>query len=127
MKLCKYCGVKRDEMSFDVALIKNGKVYRRLKCHPCKRAQQQERLARIKNWLREFKQTLRCERCGFADWRALDFHHLDREEKSFEVSNYAIRGGSLENLKKEIAKCSVLCANCHRITHFEERETQLGT
>lgn len=45
----------------------------------------------------------------------MDFDHLG--DKEFNISN-AINFHSLEKIKKEIAKCEVVCANCHRIrTH----------
>jgi hypothetical protein len=43
---------------------------------------------------------------------ALEFHHLDPSQKEFAIS---VRGvtRSLEELRREAAKCVVLCANCH--------------
>lgn len=113
-------------MEFEVALTKGEKVYRRLKCASCKNLQQRDRMRRIRNWLRDYKQTLRCARCGFSGWRALDFHHRDPKQKNFDVASL-LRGNSLGSIQSEIAKCSALCANCHRITRFEERETHNGT
>lgn len=43
----------------------------------------------------------------------MDFHHRDPKTKSFDVSKAHTR--SLKSLRAEIAKCDVLCANCHRI------------
>ncbi len=58
-----------------------------------------------------------CVDCGMGDVRVLDFDHV-RGEKYKEVSQM-IRGGvGLEKLQKEIDKCDIRCANCHRIvTH----------
>ena len=55
-----------------------------------------------------------CENCGLNDPRVMDFDHIDRSTKAAEI-NYLITRTNLENLKAEIAKCRVLCANCHRI------------
>jgi len=65
----------------------------------------------------------KCERCGLVDdcVDIYDFHHLDPKEKDFSISCYS--GKSLENLKKEVDKCILVCANCHRKIHKEERET----
>jgi hypothetical protein len=43
---------------------------------------------------------------------ALEFHHLDPGQKEFALS---VRGltRSLEEVRREAAKCIVLCANCH--------------
>jgi hypothetical protein len=46
----------------------------------------------------------------------MDFDHV-RGDKAFKVSE-AVQlppGIGLENVRAEIAKCDVLCANCHRI------------
>ena len=45
-----------------------------------------------------------------------DVHHLDPSTKEFNVSNNRIFD---EKLKEELTKCVLLCANCHRIRHFE--------
>lgn len=120
MKTCKYCRNEYQEGDFEVAAVIRGKIYRRLKCKHCKRKRQNERRQQISSWLRDYKKTLSCERCGFSDYRALDFHHRDPNEKEFPVADLVRVGGSLKRLQMEIAKCAVLCANCHRITHFEE-------
>lgn len=73
--------------------------------------------ARIK-LIREIKQSRVCARCGFADFRCLTFHHL--KDKEFEISEAPSMKISVARLMKEIAKCIVLCANCHMIEHFTE-------
>lgn len=56
-----------------------------------------------------------CPRCGENDPACLDFHHTGDEEKSFSVSHRSWRNPAV--LQAEIAKCVVLCANCHRKLH----------
>ena len=46
---------------------------------------------------------------------ALDFHHLNPDEKEFSFNDNTNR--SWENTRKEIAKCILVCANCHREIH----------
>jgi hypothetical protein len=79
------------------------------------------RRARLREWLIEYKQTLSCQRCGFRDFRALQFHHDGRAHKQYHVSDLVRGAASLKTLKNEISKCVVLCANCHQIEHYEER------
>jgi hypothetical protein len=73
-------------------------------------------------WLDEYKKTLRCERCGFADYRALEFHHDGSREKDFNVADMIHSGLSRAAIMREIDKCIVLCSNCHQITHYGERK-----
>lgn len=57
----------------------------------------------------------KCQICGYNRCiEALDFHHTNQEEKEYSVS-----GGtkSFERLKKEVDKCILVCANCHREIH----------
>jgi hypothetical protein len=57
-----------------------------------------------------------CQDCGgvFPPC-AFDFHHLDPKEKDYEPS--AASRVSLDKMLKELEKCILLCANCHRIRH----------
>lgn len=54
-----------------------------------------------------------CEDCGVEyPSYVMDFHHRDPDQKSGYVGRMARSG--LKKLAIEIAKCDVLCANCHR-------------
>jgi hypothetical protein len=75
-------------------------------------------------WLDGFRAASKCERCGLNHAAALDFHHRDPIEKDIDVTKAIRNRWSLERMKAEIAKCSVLCASCHRIVHYEIRTTQ---
>ena len=56
-----------------------------------------------------------CVDCGESDPIVLEFDHRDDSEKSFTISNaISSFGCTLAQLKKEIEKCDVRCANCHR-------------
>lgn len=46
-----------------------------------------------------------------------DFHHKDKSEKTKEVSYLITANVGWEKLKRELDKCVLLCANCHRIRH----------
>lgn len=72
---------------------------------------------RYRDWLFAEKAGRGCLRCGLTDPRCLDFHHRDPSTKSFPIA------GSFKSRKKigaEITKCDLLCANCHRIVHYEQ-------
>jgi hypothetical protein len=51
----------------------------------------------------------------------LDFHHDGQSEKDFNVADMAGQGLSIKAIQIEIEKCIILCSNCHRIEHYEER------
>lgn len=74
--------------------------------------------ARLKEKLVEYKGG-KCEKCGYNKCiTALEFHHLDPSEKDFGIGNYSIL--SFEKLKREVDKCILVCANCHREIHYNE-------
>jgi len=74
------------------------------------------RLAK-KSKLSRIKVEQGCQKCGYnKNPVPLEFHHRNREEKSFNVCrDYARKNVSWEKIKEEIKKCDVLCANCHRL------------
>src|SRR5438445_5497938 len=119
MRTCRYCGIEQPEENFEIANTINGQAYRRHKCKACKQRRQRERRRELRIWLCEYKKTLRCSRCGISDYRVIEFHHIEAGAKRFAVGDILRKGGSLSLLKSELEKCSVLCANCHRIEHFD--------
>ena len=62
--------------------------------------------------------------CGYkGPGYVLDLDHRDPEEKSFKLSSSSHLGGrSWDTIKQEMAKCDVLCANCHRIKTYHEKD-----
>jgi hypothetical protein len=61
----------------------------------------------------EFLQQNPCKRCGETDPIVLEFDHLEKTDKIESISNM-IANASWQQIESEIAKCDVLCANCHR-------------
>lgn len=55
-----------------------------------------------------------CVDCGEPDPIVLEFDHLPGSQKIFSIGNIAKLGYSIDSIEKEIAKCEVRCANCHR-------------
>jgi len=58
-----------------------------------------------------------CKHCGTTDIHVLDFHHIDMLEKDNTISR--LLKSSWDNLKVELQKCILLCANCHRKLHTD--------
>ncbi len=80
-----------------------------------------ERKAAIYEYIQDIKKQLCCADCGEQHPATLQFHHLNSEDKVFNIADATRNGLSLDKVKKEIAKCVVLCANCHIIRHFNMR------
>lgn len=66
------------------------------------------------------KSSLGCSMCREDESLKLAFHHFDRKNKKCGISN--LTKYSFNDIDKEIAKCEVLCHNCHRKLHYEERQ-----
>lgn len=66
---------------------------------------------------REYKATLFCKICNEKESCCLDFHHLDPTKKDASLGDAKRQNWSFKRLKREIDKCVVLCANCHRKVH----------
>jgi hypothetical protein len=74
-------------------------------------------------WFAELKVQLACSRCGEDHPACLQFHHRDPKAKDVSVANAVRRGWSRERILRELAKCDVLCANCHFKHHAREAIT----
>jgi len=75
-----------------------------------------------KEWLDA--QKLKCLRCLETHISCLEFHHREPGQKDFLLST-AVSHCSLKRIQAEVAKCDVLCANCHRKLHWDERQRKL--
>jgi len=133
----KICGICKQELELNLTnFATHSKRGFQSNCRIChKKYRQQHYLAnkdkyikKAKKWTQnfvnkfnEFKQTLKCSRCEENHPRCLDFHHLDPSKKEKSISQM-INYGNIEKIKKEIAKCIVLCSNCHRKLHYEEQQ-----
>ncbi|MBP7708643.1 hypothetical protein KA107_03075 [Candidatus Pacearchaeota archaeon] len=63
----------------------------------------------------------KCIRCGYSKYpEVLEFHHKDPTKKDFNVSAKG-HCRSWARVKAEIEKCNLLCANCHREIHVEQK------
>ena len=72
--------------------------------------------------VRRYKASVGCSRCDESDPRCLDLHHHER--KSIKLTRRLVTGGgrwqnlSYDEILTEIAKCEVVCSNCHRKETF---------
>lgn len=85
-----------------------------------KNRRRRERISREqREWIFSYLELHPCI-CGEADPVCLDFDHV-RGKKRMEVSRM-IGVYSWEAIEKEISKCEVRCANCHRKRHAKLRK-----
>ena len=70
-------------------------------------------------WLDELK-SKPCSDCGntFPSY-VMEFHHRNPEEKVMTIARIIITRGK-NAVMEEIAKCDLLCSNCHRTREHKE-------
>lgn len=139
-KRCPRCGITKAASEFGVRTA-NSNVLRTY-CRPCSRkvwrvwysrernrqkhlaqvaARRRKRIERHRKLLQDVK-SQPCADCGGRfPYYVMDFDHLG--DKVAEVSLMAPSYGT-ESLLAEVAKCDVVCANCHRIRTFRRLRTQ---
>jgi len=116
MPECSQCHTRKPKSAFYTSKV-DSTEYIRGECKECHKDNVKDREKRLKSWLVDYKKKRSCSRCGFEDYRALQFHHLgDKEMGVFEMAD---QGYALETIRAEIAKCELLCANCHSIEHHQ--------
>jgi len=105
---------------------KNAEYQRKL--YAQNKAKQKERTAKQKKKRAREIQTFLCEyliahpcSCGEDDIVVMDFDHV-RGEKSFDISQASTLCVSQKRLEEELAKCDVLCRNCHHRRHAHEKQ-----
>lgn len=103
---CKECSRKYVRNHY-----KNNKKYYLKKAQKRNLIQQQK----TQGVIGEYLQNHPCIDCGENNILVLEFDHINRKNKKDAIANIARRRLSLKTLKKEIKKCEVRCANCHRI------------
>lgn len=71
-----------------------------------------------KNFVYNLKLNSKCS-CGEDHPASLEFHHT--RDKKMNISRMVANGNGLDTLREEIEKCEIICANCHRAMHSEEK------
>jgi hypothetical protein len=128
MKTCSSC---KKQFPVENFAFKNKALGKRTSmCNDCRKERKkisyykhhETNLSRIKQykkdnkeWFFKLKSTLSCCVCGESDSSCLDFHHIDSNEKDFDISTKI--ESSKNKIMEEINKCACLCANCHRKYH----------
>ena len=129
LRQCRVCGQTRTLSEFPYRSLAKGT--RQWNCLSCQRAYSrnwyQRNLARQRQTARRTAVRLRatassfvgldlgahpCAACGETDIAVLDFDH--QRDKVANISAMVRQGWKTDAIALEIAKCQVLCANCHR-------------
>ena len=121
-RTCRICGETKPISMFyrDKPRKKDGRVMRRFDCRECARRASRESYRERQEFLVAYKLEKGCVDCGYnAHSEALDFDHLPGTEKKFTLAQNHCN--SWENLLEEIAKCEVVCSNCHRVRTRQRR------
>jgi len=108
-------GLKRLKKEIDKCEVMCANCHRKIHRNDHPATTENAKRLRNRAFVIEYKKTHCCEECGETEELLLDFHHDG--EKEIDISR-AVCDWGLPNLKKEIAKCKVLCANCHRKIHY---------
>lgn len=92
------------------------KHYRARPAYYLEKARKRNQLYRVQTFdkLRAFLLTHPCVDCGEADPVVLEFDHMDGQSKELAISEMVRSQRAWATILKEIGKCQVRCANCHR-------------
>lgn len=77
--------------------------------------------SRTRHIYRSFMKDQTCNRCGYADYRALVWHHLDPNAKVDSINGLIKQNKNIYLILQEIDKCECLCQNCHHIEHYLDK------
>lgn len=81
---------------------------------------------RVTEFIESYKRARSCIDCGFSGKNfpyVLDFDHIHgRDAKKFTIGSWSHSVLSVEAIRKEIEKCELVCANCHRIRTFKTKQ-----
>ena len=116
MKECNVCGICLELNDF--YLTKSGGRVRNT-CKVCYKAQLIRERREVKMWIIELMGG-KCAHCGIVDIPEIyDLHHLDPSKKEIGIARIVRKSSSdgTKRLLRELAKCILLCANCHRKVH----------
>ena len=137
MKRCQKCHIEKDEEEYVWRFKALGK--RDDICKSCRKiyndqyfngpakerhlqqVKERKQIARevAREYILNYLATHPCVECGESDIRVLEFHHIGDKEQT--ISHMVAEGFSVDRIQRELDKCQVLCANCHRKLTIEER------
>ena len=128
MKVCIKCGIEKEDSEFyHDKRHKDGLTSACKKCrnntsrewrihnHEKFIAYHRDRLQNGQDYVNSLKSP--CVKCGEKRLYVLQFHHIDPENKDFELGSTGVFKSN-SRIKDEVDKCVCLCANCHIEYHW---------
>ena len=123
-KVCGKCKIPKDLEEFHKH--KDAKDGKQSRCKPCTKAYRAElgrkwkkEKTRLVDWIIKRYGDTPCMDCdGVFEWCAMDFDHRPGEVKEFKIGAYSAAKATITLIvrtNKEIAKCDLVCSNCHRV------------
>lgn len=125
MKECRDChGLLPFDAFYKNANVSDGYLNQCKKCTVIRYGiGRSQRAKRDRAYFQQVKVDRGCTDCGYnAHAVALDFDHLPGQTKLYRIATMA--GMSRTLIDAEIAKCEVVCANCHRIRTADRLNTE---
>jgi len=129
-KKCPKCGEVKDQSQFRTSVSRKSGL--QSYCIICDKEKQRlhylqnkeryikkshETARRKANWWKQYKKTLKCNRCPESHPACLQFHHVDPSKKEVAISK-VVRFWSIKRIMQELEKCEVICSNCHFKEHW---------
>lgn len=126
-KVCSKCKNRKDTTEFSFRNREKG--IRRSDCKDCFKpltashykinrkaycVRGVERRKATRDWILAYLSKKECKDCKISDIRVLEFDHIN-DNKSYEVAILISKDYGIDTLRKEVVKCEVVCANCHKI------------
>ncbi len=86
-------------------------------------AAQKRHRVKVREKLFAFLSSKSCLDCGEKDPIVLDFDHNNPKNKFKDVGKMLSGHYSWESVEREINKCDIRCANCHRRKTYKEQKS----
>lgn len=139
MKICSVCNIEKDLSQFYTWTWK-GEVKPRASCKDCQKKRSQvwhsknkdavcersKRNREIRNdkaraYIIEYLTQHPCVDCDERNLMKLEFDHLGDKETA--IAKLLQQSAALSRIIKEINKCEVVCANCHRVRTYTRNKS----
>jgi len=137
IKYCKFCqeplgpNAHKNKLFCDQLCLKKAqyranpeKFKARVAAHKLVRGQYTAPSVERLRAMRDALKSVPCYDCQVSfDPECMDFDHRDGSQKSFTISKamFAVQGNT-DIILAEVAKCDVVCANCHRLRTKRRRQ-----